>query len=207
MSTKPSILLASYPRSGNTLLQMLLYYGFGIKSSSLYSEPLLSGYHDKRSCFVKSHGLPIADSPAIYIVRDGREVCVSYWHYLADGDNPEFARPDATLADVIRGDVVFGSWSDHLRAWDPLHRPNTFCVRYEDMLGTPCEVIKRLARQIGCEPTGKGPPPFGYFHKQCPGFFRSGTNETWKEEMTGDDLDLFWELHGEAMREFGYECL
>ncbi len=196
----PTILLASYPRSGNTFLQMLLYYGFGIKSDTLYREKLLTGYHEQGSRFVKTHEPPIADSnPAIYIVRDGREVCISYWHYLQID-----ARPHTTLADVIRGNVQFGNWSDHLRAWNPLTRANTLVVSYETMLDRPGEVVRQIALKIGRKPTGKTMPIFEFFHIQHPGFFRSGTNETWKEEMVGDDLSLFWELHGEAMGEYGY---
>src|SRR5665213_1182473 len=98
--------LASYPRSGNTLLRIILSSCFGQHSHSIYSDTefddpairhvigheaigpdprrfLREAYHQKRTIFVKTHELPGKDyHPAIYVLRDGRSSLVSHYHFL-----------------------------------------------------------------------------------------------------------------------------
>lgn len=96
------IWLASYPRSGNTFFRILLNHLYGIKTFSIYNDPLfeqLNGAQrvvghvnteksipemaeDKQLFFVKTHHLPTDNYPAIYLVRDGRDSIVSYANYI-----------------------------------------------------------------------------------------------------------------------------
>lgn len=223
--------LASYPRSGNTLLRMLLSRCFGLKTVAQYPEDtrLLRCRHweqivggqlwqtsqeykrlarslidSQGVCPMKTHQHPpddyTVDDPTIYVLRDGREVCVSYWRYYHDILEKRYCR----LCDVILGEVLFGSWSAHLAAWYPQRRKNTLFLRYEDMVKRPAVIIGQLARFLDRVPTGHMPLTWEQVHQADPTFFRSGTNETWRELLTGDDLSLFWDLHGETMREYGY---
>jgi len=94
--------LASYPRSGNTLVRILLRHGFGLSTYSVFDDPLLSREGSativghlplpaavdelaagKKIYLVKTHRLEDASSPhpAIYVVRDGRDALVSCAHY------------------------------------------------------------------------------------------------------------------------------
>jgi hypothetical protein len=94
--------IASYPRSGNTMVRMLLRYGFGLSTYSVFDDPLFAregsastiGHlslpddperlaRRKELYLVKTHRLEDAASPhpAIYIVRDGRDALVSCAHY------------------------------------------------------------------------------------------------------------------------------
>lgn len=89
--------LASYPRSGNTFLRMVLSESFGIASSSVYGAELVDQWLDTDSAeggirgedaempwtAVKTHEAPLDDGPAIYVVRDGRAAVTSYFHYLS----------------------------------------------------------------------------------------------------------------------------
>jgi hypothetical protein len=222
------VYLASYPRSGNTLLRMILAQCFGLKTVSAYDEAVRIAacpdwlswlgtveHWDKRLLDkmnaeqgvlpFKTHdhpqNTPDPDAPTIYVIRDGREACVSYWRYHRD----LLRKPDVSLADVIRGDCMFGSWSDHARVWYQQglnHRVRY--VRYEAMrLESDC-TVGRLANFLDREPIARAITPWDQLHQADPAFFRSGTNDTWRELMTGDDLALFDELHGETMREYGY---
>ena len=147
----------------------------------------------------------------IYLVRDGREACVSYWHYLCQLNDA----PDTTLEQVIRGDCPFGSWSEHVRAWIPMLRSRACNPDVKDLLGlllnyetllTKIGSTLQLLRLFLDMPTRKNMalPDWQDFHDSDPQFFRSGTNETWKTEMLADNLALFDELHGDTMREYGY---
>jgi hypothetical protein len=94
--------IASYPRSGNTLVRMLLHYGFGLPTYSVFDDPMLVSdgsadtighvslpdqpdalAHRSALYLVKTHRLEDAASahPAVYVVRDGRDALVSCAHY------------------------------------------------------------------------------------------------------------------------------
>lgn len=196
---KDLVWLASWPRSGNTLLRIILYNCFGLQSTSHYSKDLQCEFTRRDASFVKTHDNPENTRPAIYVIRDGREACVSYSHFMRDCPSLRY---------VIEGDSIawFGSWSDHLKAWNPLERPHTLLLAYEEMLTEPGKAVAKLAQFLQQEPKGYTLPTFQYLHDISPVMFRAGTNVTWKEEMTGSDLDLFYELHGETMEKYGYEC-
>ena len=87
--------IASFPRSGNTYFRNILFYVYGIESSTWHNEtayPVDENYDSYR--FVKTHLLPKdlfpADPsiPAIYLVRDGRDAVVSIAHHRRDLVNP-----------------------------------------------------------------------------------------------------------------------
>jgi hypothetical protein len=87
--------LASYPRSGNTFVRVLLHELYGLSTYSIYgpadtygpaaNRPLPTMRQMRRAAavhVVKTHDLPREDHPALYVVRDGRDALVSYAHYL-----------------------------------------------------------------------------------------------------------------------------
>jgi hypothetical protein len=141
---KPTMIwLASYPRSGNSLLRTILWQCFGLRSFSIYPNDLggnkeLEDYvghieHDPDGLvrfpsnaipLMKTHDHPTHSHPAIYVVRDGRAASVSLRQFLGERQ---------PLKAVIAGQHRFGTWSDHLTAWRPSIRANTLLVKYEDM--------------------------------------------------------------------------
>lgn len=121
--------LASYPRSGNTFFRLLLNAVCGVKTFSVYDDPLFDelgashtvghaklskGVDDLASSrelyFVKTHGQPVDRHPAIYLVRDGRDALVSYAHYILEFVGER--RPGARMAGGLER---AGSVSDVLR--------------------------------------------------------------------------------------------
>jgi hypothetical protein len=154
--TNPSLIwLASYPRSGNTYLRTILWQCFGLRSASVYPTDLgqnkaLEDYvghieHDQqhRITFpegalklVKTHEYPRDDGRAIYVLRDGRDACISLW---------KFYDKQIPLAAVVRGEHRFGTWAAHANAWRPTERPNTLFLRYEAMVGDLPATLKSLS--------------------------------------------------------------
>lgn len=149
--------LASYPRSGNTLLRTVLWQCFGLKSGSVYSGDLggneaLESYvghveqgadgsihfpvGNRNMPMVKTHGNPPDKSPAIYVVRDGRAACASLWSFYND---------EVSLADMVEGRHRFGGWSNHLMAWEPWARPDTLLLRYEDLVADLPLVLQQIS--------------------------------------------------------------
>ncbi len=208
LTSTQHIWLASWPRSGNTLLRMVLFHLLGLKSASLYGadERVSGAFVDDDSRLVKTHDLPSDDGPAIYVVRDGREACVSYYHFLTD-DNPA---EKATHGSTIRGSTEhrFCNWSQHLRAWRPKVRPHTLLLTYEMLVDDPSGCSGIIGEFLGVQPLQRLArlPSFESLHAAAPRFFRSGTNDTWTTELTPDALELFWRLHGDMMLEYGYLC-
>lgn len=230
--------LASYPRSGNTYFRMLLYHLYGIKTSSVYNDPLfqrigaseLIGHelllapleelaNEDKVYFVKTHGLPTDNGPAIYIVRDGRDAVVSYAKYeLSFGQEP--SRPtrlkeilgledrfQRILRDLILSNQDYGSWSRNVLSWTRCRKGGfTFSLRYENLILDPIYWVKNAldALQFEVLPIGGNLPSFDELHSKWPEFFRKGKVGSWREEMPEDLRSLFWEHHAEAMEAFGY---
>ncbi len=221
--SRPMIVwLASYPRSGNTFLRVVLGSVFGLDTFTLYDErpevdparpevpPLpVAGSEPEvgipfdvvrfagqtRLHVVKTHGLPTDGRPAIYVVRDGREATASYFHYHRD-----VLQKTVSLRDVIRGRVGFGSWGRHVAQWNPQRRPNTLLLRFEELTANPIAQVERIGAFLGVPPVGRRVPTFEELHRTAPNFFRSGRTDSWKRLLSGKDHSLFWDLHGADAR-------
>jgi hypothetical protein len=115
--------LASFPRSGNTFLRILLHRRYGVRTSVVYSVdgvaarlgPDLIGYQQRPASlatmresdevfFVKTHRQRDGDvdqaDRAICLVRDGRDALVSWARLNSDQDGRPFA---AELEALIGG--------------------------------------------------------------------------------------------------------
>jgi hypothetical protein len=214
--------LASYPRSGNTFLRVLLYHAFGLKTCSLHGDvtdiaarsrtseivghiALSRGWSadqarlDDRLWLVKTHELPQGDETAIYVIRDGRETLVSYFNYLQ-----HYSARASNLYSVIEGAVPFGPWSDHVEAWNPLARDNTLLLRFEDLTESPQQHLGQLAQFLSVEPVSRSIPDFAELRATDPSFFRSGRTDSWKTAFDEEHHHLFWLLHGDVMSKYGY---
>lgn len=160
------IFLVTFPKSGTTLMQMMLYQlttrgemDFPhINSISpwyefLFEHPDLAAVESSPSPrFFKSH-LPYEQLPRnarlIYVARDVRDVAVSSYHHQRivmgmGGELEPFL--DAFLADR----VGFGSWFQHMELWWP-HRndPNVLFLRYEEIIADLAGTVRKVARFCG----------------------------------------------------------
>ena len=138
----------------------------------------------------------------IYLIRDGREVSVSYRHFASSRMNILADYKD--IIDGVHHAPNWGNWSDHVRSWNPQNNPNGLLLRFEDFTKNPKEAIQTLSKFFGLEPLSKEIPPFSEFHAKQPSHFRSGKTDSFKTEMTPDEQKYFWIAHGTVMRLFGY---
>lgn len=196
-------------------------------------DPLLRKIHD--GLYVAAGGEPVVSIPAtrsaIYLVRDPRDVAVSYAHHLGVpvddaaermGD-PEasIGDPPARLADQLRQRL--GTWSDHVRSWVddapfPVH-----VMRYEDCLADPAATFAAALEFAGLGPVDPGPlatalehAAFGRLreaelrhgfrerlHPASP-FFRRGRAGSWRDEMAPEVAARIVAAHGDVMARFDY---
>jgi len=210
--------IAGWPQNGSTLLRQIIRDCFDIPPYSKYTEPELEflfgsevlkfgiGWrdasfeqycrcHNSNKLFViKTHEIPIDDSPAIFIVRDGRDAVTALCRF--------WTIPIASA--IVGQSCVFGGWSDYYRAWQPKKRPKTILVRFEDMIEDPNMIARDIAPMLGCEPKRPYVDDYEEKGKSWPQLF-NGRTGIWREDMTEKDLELFWRCHGEVMAELGYE--
>ncbi len=218
------IWIASFPRSGNTFLRVILESIYGVPSYTIYANETqgkpwsgtlpcpataLSEARLQDLTFIKTHELCAADAlgPALYVVRDGRDAYVSYAHFAMR------RHPDGywgmSYADVLRMLIEsrdhFGGWSRHVEAWLGREAP-TAVLRFEEMLAEPATAAARACRQLGLMlPTPPGRLPNAEeLRPTDPYAFRKGKAGSWKEEMPAELEELFWNLHGAMMSRVGY---
>ncbi len=96
----------------------------------------------------KSHLTPQPEyRNVIYLLRDGRDAMVSYWHYLQKAEG----RPIDFLELVRdREDLFPCRWHEHVTSWmaNP-HGARMIVARYEDFLVRPVEEMERLCEFVG----------------------------------------------------------
>jgi len=222
--------LASFPRSGNTYFRNILYYVYGVESSTWHKEsryPVDKNYD--QFDFVKTHLLPSElepnDStiPAIYLVRDGRDALVSIAHHRSDIVQPgsDFSQ-NLNEAIIAAGGSFFGGWSHNVNAW--LQRAN-IVIKFEDLIEDPKQVFQRVETLIDLpapnwcklpnfEELKFGKPKYGGQttskkinispEEFSDKFFRKGKSGGWKGDMSSAHLDLFWHFHSDVMDRMGY---
>jgi hypothetical protein len=221
--------LASFPRSGNTLTMRTLADVYGIKRlCTIFQDQLLMkgwrrGYRlpaelvglpkdellealraRPEPFFVKSHRIEdSADpAPALYCVRDGRDVQVSLAHWIKGKKNGPYRLPfDERLGVLVSSD----SWSRNVRAWRTRTAP-TALVRFEELVADPASTVKRACDELGValpEPTGEL-TSFEELKAKNPLMHRRGKPGSWREEMSPANERSFWRLHREEMEALGY---
>ena len=144
------VFLVSYPRSGNTwtrfLLGNLIFPNDPVTFSNIESRiPEIYFNRDRflrqleRPRLLKSHESFQPHYPhVIYVVRDPRDVAVSFYHHNLKARNIPDDYPMANFVPrFIAGefDSRFGTWRDNVLSWMALrgNDPNFMMFRYEDM--------------------------------------------------------------------------
>ncbi|KAM5262771.1 sulfotransferase 6B1-like [Ctenodactylus gundi] len=87
----------------------------------------------------------------IYIVRNPKDTAVSLFHYYRDNPNlPHVETWAVFLEQFLKGDVVYGSWFDHMLSWED-HRndKNILILFYEEMKKDFYESLKKITTFLG----------------------------------------------------------
>ncbi len=219
-----------------------LFQSAGMALSPAEVQKLRPGVHERLTTlhtgpvFVKTHNAnlalhdvplctPAVSAGAIYIVRDPRDVAVSYAAFTGKSLDEIIAfMADPRAANRGTDAQVFeflSSWSAHALSW--VGAQNRLLLRYEDLLAQPEAAFGRVMRFLG----GHADPArlhraiaFSEFQvlstqEQKNGyrargvaakaaFFRAGKSGQWRDVLTSTQSQAIITAHGEVMRNFGY---
>jgi hypothetical protein len=227
------IFVAGYPKSGNTWMQNLIAgVVYSLDPEYLSDAKILDLVPDVHSCrnyrrhqtpmYFKTHHLPRPEyRRVIYLLRDGRDVMVSYYHHLRalNGDAVDFAEIVRTGRHLIPS-----KWHDHVNAW----RSNPFgaeilTVRYEDLLEEPVSQLRRVCDFAGIERSAEllemvsrkssftkmreKEEKTGWANPEWPSsrfFVRRGEAGSFKDEMPENVLSVFLAQAGDTLRACNY---
>jgi hypothetical protein len=219
--------IASFPRSGNTYLRIVLNRLYGVRTSVVYDfdgvadrlGPALVGFEERPGTFaamresahvhlVKTHRpldqLVLDGDKAICLVRDGRDCLVSW----ARQRNEDGIR---SFADELR-DLVFlpagrgaGQWGRNILSWLQPPQPGRTVLRYQELIDSPETAVRRavvsldLSLGLGLDPAGMAAiPAFAELHQVDGRFFRRGFTGTYRDEMPEELHQAFWAQPGNA---------
>ena len=139
------IFIAGYPKSGNTSFQELISaVVFGVEPElcpPALSHELVPDVHFKEfyqryrtPMFFKTHHLPRPEyRRVVHLLRDGRDVMTSYYHY-----NLALETVPPNFLKMVRDGkkVAPCKWHEHVNAWlaNP-YKASIITIRYEDLVG------------------------------------------------------------------------
>jgi hypothetical protein len=169
----------------------------------------------------KTHELPQPRyRRVIWLVRDGRDVMVSYFHHLS-----ALKSPLADWEKLAIGDGIFPCpWHEHVDAWlANSHESDLMIVKYEMLKTDPVRELRRISKFVGLERDASALKfaartsafqvmkekelKFGWANSAWPkdkAFVRKGQIGSYKEEMPSRALEMFMERSAKALARLGY---
>jgi len=226
------VFIIGFPRSGHTWMQYLLAGLVGGVDTSNCADALVQelvpDVQDRlayrrytQPVFFKSHHLPRpAYRRVVYLLRDGRDAMVSYFHHY-NALNPPVDFP--TL--IRKAPRLEARWHEHVERWhaNP-YGAAMITVRYEDLKRAPVDGLRRVAEFAGVPTTDgqlqravagaafeqqqKREATRGWEHRNWPKdqrFVRRGTVGSHRDEMPADARALFTAEAGATLQKYGYE--
>ncbi len=225
------IFIVGYPKSGNTWFQDLItavVYGVHpVFAPPVLAQTLVPDVHKQpyyrrfsTPMFFKSHFRPRPEyRRVVYLVRDGRDVLVSLYHY----ENAMSRSLD--LTDLVRkGHPSYGKWQAHVDTWlaNP-HGAEMLVVKYEDLKQNAVQELERfcsfagikrdsaflemMVREAAFENMQQREIQSGSGMRAFPRnklFRRRGIVGSHKDEMPAALVDEFMAAAGETLKRCGY---
>lgn len=228
------VVVASYPRSGKTWLTIMLAELLTDQRVDLLTADRLTpavGDHRGAPLIVRGSGRLLKSHESyrgeyrkcIYVVRDVRDVLVSYFNYRKwlseySGELSEFVK--LCLAGKVD---TYGAWPEHVASWLNAETSGVFVVRFEDIRRDPTTSLGALMSFLGVDTDPsvlasvadrnsvshmrtKTESAFGD-SRSGGGFVREGRTGGWQEHLSAADLALIEQRAGEVMERLGYVTL
>lgn len=234
------IYVVSYPKSGATWMDFLLA-NINLKMSGIDREvtfynihSLIPDVHFTRkikedalpfpgSRMIKSHSvLNLNYKNVIYVVRDPRDVLVSYFNFLST-----FGNYSGGIKEFIRSpNLGINAWCDHVSGWfdcSPIETRFIY-IRYENLKSSPQNTLSETYRHLGFEIDERiladaiASSSFermktlemkydygGRDFAENIGFMRQGKHGGWKSVLDENDIKFINNVAERWLNKFGYE--
>jgi len=226
--------LASFPRSGNTFLRIVLLRRYGIRTSVVYDvdgvaarlghdligfearpAPVAELRADTAVHVIKTHRQRDDDvdpsDRVIHLVRDGRDALVSWARQNSEDDPDQF---EAALESMIdrTNERGTGSWGANVLSWLQHPQANRVLLRYEELVAEPAASVDELVAWIAPDLRaidGAIIPTFDELHAVDNRFFRRGVTGNHRDELPESLSQRFWARADNvtAMAALGYQTL
>jgi Sulfotransferase domain len=169
------IFLVSYPRSGNTWTRFLIgnlvhqdepitFKNVESRIPEIYLSPDRVLRRLPRPRVLKSHEcFDPRYKKIIYVVRDPRDVAISYYHYAI---KIRWIEPNYPIEEFVPRYIAAefdirakwaASWSDHVMSWMCMRNESNgfLLLRYEDMIENAEHELSRVACFLNIQPTAE----------------------------------------------------
>ena len=227
--------LLSYPRSGNTWMRTMVgvlvnpgehgnpdFTRQNIPGISISNAQKINSHISPR--IIKSHTWYRKDiHRAVYLVRDGRDVLVSLYHYYITRESKTLSFPDF-YSDYIKG--KYGQlWHENVESWltrgKELLGDDLLVISFEELKTDTYQVLTRTAEFLGL-PAGKSEVELALeasdinrmrkieMQRRGPvdninaSFYRGGKTGEYKDLFTPEIREGFIRIAGKALSLAGY---
>lgn len=201
--------------------------------AAMVTAPLFAKVHDAWTLTPAGEPLfpPSATLGAIYLVRDPRDVAVSYAHHAGLSVDHQIAcmeDPDLVIAvqrhrarDQLPQRLL--DWSSHVESWLEAPGRPPLLMRYEDMLADPVSALDRVTGYMGrpasrdvlerCAAATRfsalraAEERDGFRERLAESsnfFFRRGVSGGWRDTLTAEQAARIERAHGRVMARLGY---
>jgi hypothetical protein len=218
-ATVPSVIvwIASFPRSGNTFLRIVLNRRYGVRTSTVYDVDGVAvrlgadliGFEERPATFdamreaqevhfVKTHR-PRDDrihetDRAVCLVRDGRDSLVSWARLVSERDDRRY---ETELREMITRPTERGAggWGRNVLSWLQPQVPHRVVLRYEDLTREPGSAVEKAVTALLPElrlVDNATIPSFSELQQVDRRFFRSGFSGTHRGELPEELAQIFW---------------
>lgn len=177
--------------------------------------------------FAKTHDPSFSfyrNKQVIYLVRDGRDVLSSFYHYQKARGKSVF-----TLSSLIQWNknISMGTWSDHAYGWANARCRRKLIIRYDALLKDPEQevqklldflnwkidllVVQKAIQNSSFKNLQEIEDKYGSRYQkksdteQDSRFFRKGEAGDWKATFSPEEIDAFWKHNAPGMRVFNFE--
>ena len=227
--------LVSYPRSGNTWMRTMLgvlinpaadgdpdFTRQNIPGISVSNARKVNAHTSPR--LIKSHTWYRKEIPrAVYLVRDGRDVLISLYHFYITRENKDLPFEEF-YRDYSSG--KYGQlWHENVKSWliggKEYLGDNLYVIKFEDLKADTNNALTRVANFLnlpaGSAEVGQAIQASainrmrkiemerrGPIDNVNASFFRGGKTGEWKDLFTAEIVDGFSRIAGEAMNLAGY---
>ncbi|XP_061085892.1 sulfotransferase 6B1-like [Conger conger] len=166
------LLLVSYPKSGTHWLVEILKNLYRCTSGQVTIAPPLEFQDPSKICELRNLPGPRVipthlpqnmvprqvrskDCKVIYVIRNPKDTAVSMFHYYQQNPHLPTVHKWSTFLDLfLKGEVVYGSWIDHLLSWERAEtNENTLFVYYESLKKDLPKYVQEISSFLGLSVT------------------------------------------------------